>query len=79
MGIRVHKVKPLDNEGKKKVLSNMVIGGDGFQGRDVTFGRPCYGQTSYCGKGAISQTTTSYSFGNSTPTIKEVFCLTDLG
>ncbi|CAM6023898.1 unnamed protein product [Sphagnum balticum] len=29
MGVRVHKVRPLDNEGKKKVLSNVVIARDG--------------------------------------------------
>jgi hypothetical protein len=29
MGTRVHKVRPLDSEGKKKVLSNVVIVGDG--------------------------------------------------
>jgi hypothetical protein len=29
MGTRVHKVKPLHSEGKKKVLSNVVIIGDG--------------------------------------------------
>jgi hypothetical protein len=29
MGTKVHKVRPLDSEGKKKVLSNVVIARDG--------------------------------------------------
>jgi len=31
MVLRVHKVRPLDNEGKKKVFSNVVIARDGFE------------------------------------------------
>ncbi len=29
--LRIHKVRPLNNEGKKKVLSNVVIARDGFE------------------------------------------------
>jgi len=33
---RVHKVRPLDDEGKKKVLSNLVITKDGFEEEMLT-------------------------------------------
>jgi hypothetical protein len=33
MGERVHKVRPFEGEGKKKVLSNVVIIGDVIFGR----------------------------------------------
>jgi hypothetical protein len=74
MGERVHKVRPLDGEGKKKVLSNVVITRDGSKEGMLLL----EDQASYCGRGAFSQTT-SYLFGNSRLATKEAVYSRDLG
>jgi hypothetical protein len=61
MGEKVHKVRPLNGEAKKKVLPNVVITKDGSKEGMLLL----EDQASYCGRGAFSQTITSYWFGNS--------------
>jgi hypothetical protein len=56
MVLRVHKVRPLDNEGKKKVFSNVVIARDGFEEAMLTL----EDRASYYGRIFFFQTTSSY-------------------